>query len=86
MREIRRKGRREHRAKRYRGGGSGREEEAVRARVIFLRVRKGDGKGHETGGVTVRERERVAEIREMSGTRMNEKKRGTMCVISRGNR
>lgn len=77
MREIRRKGRRENREKRYRGGGggSGREEEAVRARVIFLCVREGDGKGQETGGVTVRERERVAEIREMSGTRMGIKKK-----------
>ena len=36
---------------------------------------KGDGKGQETGGVTVRERERVAEIREMSGTRMGIKKK-----------
>lgn len=60
----------------------------MRARVIFLCVREGDGKGQETGGVTVRERERVAEIREMSGTRMGmkkkqNKKRGTVCVISR---
>lgn len=94
MREIRRKGRRENREKRYRGGGggSGREEEAVRARVIFLCVSRRrwkktgdgrrDGEGKRTSG------RNKGNVRNQNGNEKKTKKKKTrnrVCNFKRGN-